>query len=303
MISLRRTARGLSIGVVALGVACASIAACSDDTVPLPGDAGVDARPPFDAGADDAAAALDGMASDAAPSDASSDTDATASDGGTPDAALDARVDASGVDAAPGDGGLTDAFTDDAGPLLTDIVVTHPAQPPIAPATECTVTTATQSSCGGAHVPSCSPLDFATTPPACGPHFGSWAAFSVYSAPVPWGFLLHAMEHGAVVLAYACDATTCPTVPTALRDFVDTYTADPRCSSSSARARLIVVPDPTLDVPIALVAWGHIYRATCFDLASIREFVDAHYAGAPEDFCADGIDRSATGWCSVDAGL
>lgn len=297
---------------------CLQFAACSGEPAPAPdaaADAGVRSDADVDAGAEDAGPERDatvdgasddaGAVADAALDDAGAAADAALDDSSVADAgAADAEVADAGaaLDAALDDAGSTDASAGDGG-LLSDVVVTHPAAPPIAPATECTVTTAAQLACSGEHVPTCSALEPATMPPACGPHFGSWAAFSVYDAAVPWGYLLHAMEHGAVVLAYACDAASCPEVPAALRDFVDTYTPDPRCSSSSARARLIVVPDPTLDVPIAIAAWGHIYRATCFDLASLRAFVDAHYAGAPEDFCSDGIDLSSTGWCAVDGGV
>ena len=179
---------------------------------------------------------------------------------------------------------------------LTNIVEIRPSAAPIAPETECVVTTGSALTREPAtHLTPCTDTSFDTTPPCEGPHYSSWAAFGVYTAPIPWGYLVHSMEHGAVVIAYSCGAD-CPTLPASLRAFYDAYTADPMCTTTSVRHRLIVVPMPDLDVPIAAAAWGEVYRATCFDEASLRAFVDAHYARAPENFCAAGIDDSP-GWC------
>ncbi len=179
---------------------------------------------------------------------------------------------------------------------LTNIVELRPSATPIPPATECIVTTGSAVTRETAtHLTPCSDTTYDTTPPAEGPHYSSWAAFGVYTAPVPWGFLVHSMEHGAVVITYSCGAD-CSEVPAQLRAFYDTYTADPLCSSSSVRHRLIIAPAPDLDVPIAASAWGEVYRATCLDEPSLRAFVDAHYARAPENFCAPGIDDSPS-WC------
>jgi hypothetical protein len=179
---------------------------------------------------------------------------------------------------------------------LLNVVETRPDAAPIAPATECVVMTASAATREApTHLTPCTDTTFDTTPPSEGPHYGRWAAFGVYESPVPWGYLVHSLEHGAVVIAYAC-GDDCADVPARLRAFYDTYTPDPLCTGTSVPHRLIVVPAPDLDVPIAAAAWGEIYRATCLDEASLRAFVDAHYGRAPEDFCAPGIDDSP-GWC------
>ena len=48
-------------------------------------------------------------------------------------------------------------------------------------------------------------------------------------------------------------------------------------------------PAPTLDVMFAAAAWGASLRSACFDLTALSAFLDAHYAQAPENLCADGI--------------
>ena len=73
---------------------------------------------------------------------------------------------------------------------------------------------------------------------------------------------------------------------------------DPLCSAS-IRNRIIIMPDPTLDVPVAATAWGHSYRATCFDRESLDAFVTSNYALAPENLCTQGADLSLVGWCSM----
>lgn len=181
---------------------------------------------------------------------------------------------------------------------LTNVVVTRPTAPPIAPATECTVTTAeADGRLSQEHVPSCSELTHPYMPPTGGPHYGIWADYRVYDTPVPWGFLLHSMEHGAVVLAYDCP-TGCPDVVAELTAIADEV-EDADCEAGDNR--MIVAPVPSLGVPIAAVAWGHQYKATCLDGASLRAFVEAHYGRAPEDLCGSGVDVSS--FCEADAGV
>ena len=39
-----------------------------------------------------------------------------------------------------------------------------------------------------------------SNPPSSGPHYPIWADFKEYATPVPDGYLVHAEEHGAVLL-------------------------------------------------------------------------------------------------------
>lgn len=188
----------------------------------------------------------------------------------------------SGPGTAPADGGLV------------DVVEMRPDAPPIAPSTECVVTTGREPAASAFHVGECSAFDRPRHPPAGGDHYGIWADFATYEEPVPWGFLVHSLEHGAVVLAHNCPEG-CPEV---LAEFerIRAQTDDPACRSHDNGSRIIIVPDPELDVPLAAVAWEHVYLATCLDPASLRAFVDAHYARAPENFCSPGVNREGA-WC------
>lgn len=179
--------------------------------------------------------------------------------------------------------------------LREDERTERPLRDPIAPFDECTVTTYREAALSRDHQEPCSTLELQSEPPTGGAHYGMWAAFGTYAAPVPWGFLIHSLEHGAVVLAYRCD-TACPEVVAELQAIADGI-EDPLCRGEDVPHRVIVVPMPDLDVAIAALAWEHGYLATCLDPPSLRAFVDAHYGMAPEDLCVPGVDRAAEGWC------
>jgi Protein of unknown function (DUF3105) len=180
--------------------------------------------------------------------------------------------------------------------VRSDEVILHPDAPAIAPFETCTVTTYHEAAVSRAHVSACSPLSYEVNPPSSGTHYNAWADFKTFTTPVPWGFLVHALEHGAVVIAYRCDGD-CQALEAGLQAFIDARAPDPICREAGSESRFILVPDPELEVAFAAVAWEHTYLATCFDLASLTDFVDAHYGHGPESLCAPGVDRSASGWC------
>lgn len=139
------------------------------------------------------------------------------------------------------------------------------------------------------HVDVCTDLDYPTNPPAGGPHWGVWAAFTTYEVPVPREMYVHDMEHGGVVLLHRCDGP-CPEVLELLADARDAVAGDPICLQvpGGPTERVLVTPDPELDVPIAAAAWGATYKATCLDPDSLRAFVKEHYGHGTETTCAQG---------------
>jgi hypothetical protein len=152
---------------------------------------------------------------------------------------------------------------------------------------------------GHDHVAIDTPVIYCTKPPSSGPHYPFWASFRSYPAPFAYGYLVHSMEHGAVVIFYKCaKASDCPAVAASLQAIIDARPVDPLCIDPDAggdadpslpKRRIILMPDPTLDVPIAASAWQWTYRAGCVDATTLNAFLDAHYAKALEDFCSDGI--------------
>ena len=109
------------------------------------------------------------------------------------------------------------------------------------------------------------------------------------------------LEHGAIVFAYDCK-DPCPDVVAALTAVRDGMPADPACSGPPGPSvRAVITPDARLTTPIAVAAWGATYTATCIDPPSLRAFAKAHYAHAPENFCADGKNITSAPPCG-DAG-
>lgn len=138
------------------------------------------------------------------------------------------------------------------------------------------------------HVAACSPVVYDTNPPTSGPHYPFWAAFKAYDAPVPRGFWVHDLEHGAVVITYNCPAG-CDAEVQALLAYLDALPPDPLCMAP-LKARYVITPDPELDVLFAASAWGFWLKSNCFDLPALGAFISDHYAKAPENFCFDGTD-------------
>src|SRR5436309_10545185 len=76
---------------------------------------------------------------------------------------------------------------------------------PYHPDASCAVTIETPPLLAAAHVPIGSAIEWSSNPPSSGPHYPIWAAYQTYAMPVDLGYLVHDMEHGAVVLFYRCD--------------------------------------------------------------------------------------------------
>jgi hypothetical protein len=153
---------------------------------------------------------------------------------------------------------------------------------------------------GAAHSEVCDPLVYRTSPPSSGTHYPIWAAYKTYAQPVPWGFLVHAMEHDGIVVVYHCP-TGCASEVAAAQAWIDSLPADSLCGG---RPRIILAPDPTLDCRWAAAAWQWTLRGGAFDAAPFQRFYESHYENpdpalsAPEPgVCSDGVDLSMDGWC------
>jgi hypothetical protein len=137
---------------------------------------------------------------------------------------------------------------------------------------------------GGQHLPLCAPLTYGTNPPSSGNHYPLWAAYRSYDRAIPRGFWVHSLEHGAVVITYNCPGG-CPDEVADVQAFVDGLPTD--CGTER---RVILTPDPDLDVRFAASAWGWTLRANCFDRGAFSAFFTDHYNHAPEAICGGGTD-------------
>jgi hypothetical protein len=162
------------------------------------------------------------------------------------------------------------------------------------PCASCAVELANPPLEGANHTGQCQPVSYGSKPPSSGMHYPIWPVFRVYSKPVPWGFLVHGLEHGAVVIVYNCP-DGCPADVAQAQAVYQATSPRPGCG----KPPVIVAPDPTLDVRFAATAWGHTLRAPCFDAHAFADFIREHANQGPELFPTDcgATDLEATGWC------
>ncbi len=148
------------------------------------------------------------------------------------------------------------------------------------------------------HVAVSSQVSYPDNPPAGGSHYPVWAAFQSYSFPVPRGFWVHDLEHGAIVFSYNCCASSagCADEVAQVQSLIDGLPVDPECSSATPR-RVVLTPDPLLDVRWGVSAWGSTLRADCVDEQLFGQFYLDHFGKGPEDFCDPGSDFGGTPPC------
>jgi hypothetical protein len=197
--------------------------------------------------------------------------------------------DGGGGSGAAGQGGGGGAGSSNSSSASGTVEVLQPGGTPLAGQSACEVTITTDIPIPSAdHVDACSPVSYPTNPPSGGDHWGVWAAFLRYDDQVvPRGMLVHSLEHGAIAMLHDCPGCESDVLD-AFDDAMNEHGADQKCLASGQVARFIVAPDPELDHPVAMAAWGATYVATCIDPPSIAAFVEAHYARGPEDTCAAG---------------
>lgn len=187
---------------------------------------------------------------------------------------------------------------------------------PLRPDASCEVVIETPELLPATHLPEGTVITYNSNPPSSGPHYPIWANFQEYAEPIEWPYLVHSLEHGAILLLYKtpcaagiaddgpnddADASSaddagasdggasgaCAPVVEALREVRDSLSSDPLCDPS-IRVRVVIAPAPDLDVPVAAAAWGWTYKAACADLPTLEDFARAHYAQGPENICAPG---------------
>ena len=166
----------------------------------------------------------------------------------------------------------------------------------------CDAVVAAQELSPGNHVAACSAIDYATNPPSSGEHYPTWADYGVYDFALPRGYWMHNLEHGSVVVTYNC--VDCDSDIAAAKAWLAQLSPDAACAGGTPR--VLLVPDPQLDVAWAASSWGFTLRAECFDAEAFSDFYLKH-AGkppAPEaSICSTGFDFRAPGadTCGVTA--
>ncbi|HEX3905024.1 MAG TPA: DUF3105 domain-containing protein [Polyangia bacterium] len=154
---------------------------------------------------------------------------------------------------------------------------------------QCTTVIQQQADEGATHVSCTTNPDYLTEPPSSGNHYICWAAYQTYSAPIPWGNLVHSLEHGAIVIVYNCP-DGCDADVANIQAFIDGLPLDSDCAPSLGKNRMILMPDPdpNLGVRFAASSWDWTLRADCFDPVAFRQFFADHYDHGREVICSDG---------------
>ena len=129
---------------------------------------------------------------------------------------------------------------------------------------------------GRTHVNEGTKVTYNSNPPTSGSHYPIWEKYGVKEQPVADGLLVHSLEHGYVLISYNCAklpaGTPCDTLKKQLTDI----------AQEKRIWKLIVIPRPNLDVPIALTAWTYLDKMERLDKARISAFIDDFRDKGPE---------------------
>jgi hypothetical protein len=137
---------------------------------------------------------------------------------------------------------------------------------------------------GAEHVPVGVPHEpYNSEPPTSGPHYDVPAEAGFYDIAPPDEQLVHNMEHGHVIIWYNCSDLSdadCNRLKDQIRDTMSRAGT----SRMTGTLKLVAVPRTTLDVRLALTAWGRLDELQEFDRERILAFVRAFRDRAPEPF-------------------
>lgn len=113
---------------------------------------------------------------------------------------------------------------------------------------------------------------YATDPPTSGVHWPNWTTPGFYDRPEPKEKLVHALEHGNVVVYYdQPSAEALNLIRSWQRRFTGQWDG------------LVVVPKQGLGQTIELTAWGKLLRLEPWDATLAAAFIDAYRGRGPEN--------------------
>lgn len=174
----------------------------------------------------------------------------------------------------------------------SDLDASYDAEP--VPTSACGAVTQRRPDEGHVHFLACTPITYNSNPPSSGTHYADIPAFGVYSVPLPRGYWVHTLEHGAIVITYNCP-DGCADEVAAATQFLNTLPYDPLCELSGYNSRAILTPDPKLDTRWAASAWDYTLRSSCFEADVFRDFYNAHYNRGRENSCNWAFDARTDG--------
>ncbi|WP_324664837.1 DUF3105 domain-containing protein [Haloarcula sediminis] len=134
----------------------------------------------------------------------------------------------------------------------------------------------TFSSEGTQHVSEGQDIEYEQSPPLSGPHYGTATEGGFYEQTQPAGNIVHALEHGAVVIYYDESALS-ESARTSLREFAATHTGRWRS--------VVVVPNPneTAESDFVLTAWRNRMYMDSYDARTVHAFLSEFLGRGPEN--------------------
>ena len=125
---------------------------------------------------------------------------------------------------------------------------------------------------GNNHVAQGTAITYQSDPPTSGPHYPIPTSPGFYDAPQLPGNLVHALEHGNIVIYY--DQPTPDTMET-LKEWARHFT-DPW-------GGIVVTPRSGLGKEVILTAWRRILREQSFNANAAAAFIERYRGHGPEN--------------------
>lgn len=130
----------------------------------------------------------------------------------------------------------------------------------------------TEPSLGNTHVPAGTPVAEDQPFPLSGPHWPAPTASGFYQETQPKGALIHALEHGQVVVYYDKPGFKAISI-------LKKWSKD----QANYWSGIVAVPHEGLGTGLVLTAWQHRLELPEFDEAALAAFVDAYSGRGPEN--------------------
>ncbi len=124
---------------------------------------------------------------------------------------------------------------------------------------------------GRGHLEAGQSIRYLSDPPTSGLHDRAWIKPGYYQTRQIREKLVHALEHGLIVIYY--DTPGAAALDT-LKDWADHY--------EGPWSGLVVAPKPGLDEAIVLTAWNRLLRLGPFDADAAAAFIDEFRGRGPE---------------------
>ena len=118
------------------------------------------------------------------------------------------------------------------------------------------------------------PVEYQTMPPTSGPHFPDPTAPGFYTTRPAFGYLVHSLEHGSVVIYYD-PAQLSPEIEKSLRAFVK--------ANSDPEVGIVAVPDADFIYPFILTAWDKMLKLDKYDPRVVTAFLAEYLGRGPEN--------------------